>query len=198
MILTVCYQNKNGAKLVRQKTCLIVKLTIAFLLLFTYPVGAKSYGQKVSITEKNYTLSAFFKAIEKQTGFMFFYDKALIENTTSIDVTLINSTLHEALAACLKDKPLTFTVVENTIVIQQKKATLPLVSNIEMNIDATPPTVEVRGRVLNQEGNPLDGVSITVKGANIGTSADKSGNYLINAPKNGTLVFSYVGSLASC
>lgn len=193
MILTVCYQTKNGTKLLRQKICLMVKLTIVFLLLFTYQVCAKSYGQKVTIIQKNHKLSSVLKEIEKQTGFMFFYDKALIEKITSIDVSVINSTLDEALVACLRDRPLTFTIVENTIVIQQKEVSLPLVHNIEMNIEATSPTVEVRGRVLNQEGKPLDGVSVTVKGANIGTSADKSGNYLINAPKNGTLVFSYVG-----
>lgn len=37
--------------------------------------------------------------------------------------------------------------------------------------------------------NPISGVTISVKGSDIKTQSDKDGNYTINAPKKGVLVF---------
>jgi TonB-linked SusC/RagA family outer membrane protein len=51
----------------------------------------------------------------------------------------------------------------------------------------------VTGKITNSKGEPLTGVSVTVKGTTIGTSTDGSGNYSIDVPSEGTLVFSYVG-----
>jgi len=59
--------------------------------------------------------------------------------------------------------------------------------------DGAPSNVEVHGKVVSEEGTPLVGVSITVSGANTGTSTGPDGTYSINAPESGTLVFSYVG-----
>ena len=51
----------------------------------------------------------------------------------------------------------------------------------------------VTGKVTNSNGESLVGVSVTVKGTTVGTATDSQGNYSIEVPGNGTLVFSYVG-----
>ncbi|HVG43030.1 MAG TPA: TonB-dependent receptor plug domain-containing protein, partial [Chitinophagaceae bacterium] len=51
----------------------------------------------------------------------------------------------------------------------------------------------IRGRVLDAQGVPLAGVSITIKGNAGGTVTDAQGNFAINAATGNTLVFSYVG-----
>ena len=51
----------------------------------------------------------------------------------------------------------------------------------------------VKGKATNSKGEPLIGVSVTVKGSTVGTSTDSRGNYSIDAPAHGTLVFSAVG-----
>lgn len=55
--------------------------------------------------------------------------------------------------------------------------------------------IAVRGRVTSaNDQQPLQGVSVTVKGTNTGTSTDADGNYsFINIESNATLVFSSVG-----
>ncbi|HEX2845520.1 MAG TPA: TonB-dependent receptor [Chitinophagaceae bacterium] len=56
----------------------------------------------------------------------------------------------------------------------------------------TSPTV--KGKVTNQKGEALEGVSITVKGTTVGTSTDAAGNYSLQVPDTqATLVFSNVG-----
>ncbi|MBD2704556.1 TonB-dependent receptor [Spirosoma sp. BT702] len=54
--------------------------------------------------------------------------------------------------------------------------------------------VAISGRVTSTEdGTPLPGVSVQLKGTTRGTTTDSEGNYRINAPVNGRLVFSYIG-----
>ena len=62
----------------------------------------------------------------------------------------------------------------------------PVVKLFSVNID-------IHGKVTNEEGVPLVGVSVTVGGSTTGTSTGPDGTYTINAPEEGTLNFSYVG-----
>src|SRR5882757_7935002 len=50
------------------------------------------------------------------------------------------------------------------------------------------------GHVVDENGKPLAGVSVTVKGQKNGTTTDENGNYSINADgANLKLIFSFVG-----
>ncbi len=52
----------------------------------------------------------------------------------------------------------------------------------------------VTGRLTDEEnGKPMSGVSVTVKGTTTGTSTNAEGRFSITAPANGTLIFSFVG-----
>ena len=51
----------------------------------------------------------------------------------------------------------------------------------------------VTGTITDQNGQPLPGVAIIIKGSSNGTSTDFDGNYTIKVKKGGTLQFSYVG-----
>ncbi|GAB3888846.1 TonB-dependent receptor [Spirosoma agri] len=54
--------------------------------------------------------------------------------------------------------------------------------------------VTVSGRVTSSDdGSPLPGVTVQVKGSQRGTTTDSQGSYRLNAPSNGTLVFSFIG-----
>ncbi|MBN8576139.1 MAG: carboxypeptidase-like regulatory domain-containing protein [Cytophagales bacterium] len=52
----------------------------------------------------------------------------------------------------------------------------------------------VRGRVVaTDDGSPLPGVNVIVKGTSYGTVTDANGEYSLNAPPNSSLVFSFIG-----
>ncbi|AWV98391.1 SusC/RagA family TonB-linked outer membrane protein [Arcticibacterium luteifluviistationis] len=53
---------------------------------------------------------------------------------------------------------------------------------------------KVSGTVsASEDGTPMVGVSVTVKGSTNGTITDINGKYNLNTPDNGTLVFSFIG-----
>ena len=61
------------------------------------------------------------------------------------------------------------------------------------NIFAQGGNITVKGNVKDNNGEPIISGSVVVKGTTIGTVTDVDGNYAINVPSNGTLVFTYVG-----
>lgn len=65
---------------------------------------------------------------------------------------------------------------------------LPVTSSVEA------PSVNVHGRVTDQSGNALPGVSILIKGSTVGTVTNAKGSFILeNVPEGAVLVFSYVG-----
>jgi TonB-linked SusC/RagA family outer membrane protein len=53
--------------------------------------------------------------------------------------------------------------------------------------------LNVSGAVLDGNGDPVVGASVTVKGSTVGVTTDVSGGYTISAPADATLVFSFLG-----
>jgi len=51
----------------------------------------------------------------------------------------------------------------------------------------------ISGKVIDENGQPIPGATILVKGTTVGTTSDFNGNYEIKAASNGTLVFSFLG-----
>jgi TonB-linked SusC/RagA family outer membrane protein len=53
----------------------------------------------------------------------------------------------------------------------------------------------IKGKIKDEQGQALPGVSVVVKGTTAGTVTDNEGVYSVNADKSGTLVFSFIGYL---
>ena len=54
-------------------------------------------------------------------------------------------------------------------------------------------TIKVSGQVVDQEGEPLIGATIKVKGSSTGVVTDLDGNFALDVPANATLIVTYVG-----
>ena len=56
----------------------------------------------------------------------------------------------------------------------------------------------VKGKVTADDGNPLPGASVSIKGTNLGTITDAEGDYSIDLPQNAeVIVFSFIGYLSA-
>lgn len=165
-----------------------MRLTIVFLLFFTFQVSAHGYAQHITIEKNNVSLIDVFKAIERQTHFLFFYDKDMVQQAGNIDVKLKNATIEQALLACLGDKPFDYAIVKNTIVIQAKQKVTPGFTRSEEAAAAPLPPVEIKGRIVSKEGNPLAGVSVMVVGGGNGTTTNSNGQFTLTIPDGDNVV----------
>jgi TonB-linked SusC/RagA family outer membrane protein len=65
--------------------------------------------------------------------------------------------------------------------------------SILFSVYAQAQDVNVSGKVYDENGLPIPGVSIIIKGSARATASDFDGNYQIKTPSKGTLEFSYLG-----
>lgn len=169
------------------KILLAMKLTTFLLIVTLAQVSAEGFGQKVTLHIKNSTLETVLKAIEKQSGYHFLYDKLDMPENGQISVEVSNVPVEEALDQIFTDQPLTYKIFRKTIVVKRKKE----LKNI---IPAAVQQHTVRGNVTDENGLPLPGVTVLLKGTPTGSSTGVEGDYAISAPSgDGTLVFSYMG-----
>jgi TonB-linked SusC/RagA family outer membrane protein len=103
-----------------------------------------------------------------------------------------NQPLEEVLNETFQNQPLTW-IIENKTITILKKENFQRIENVEKEAESAP-VLDLHGIVTDEEGHPLEKVSVVVKGTSMGTATDAKGNYyLTGVDENATLVFSIVG-----
>jgi len=90
---------------------------MTFLLLLSLPGRC----QRLNFSGKDIPLIDIFKIIKYQTGIVFFYDAALLQNTKRVTIEWSNVNLEKALNDIFKGQTLTW-VLEDKIVTIIKRA----------------------------------------------------------------------------
>lgn len=171
-----------------------MKLTAIIMIAACLQASAKTFSQNITLSVRNAPLQKVFKEIRKQTGVNFLYTTELLKQSGLVTIEVKNASLEKVLGMCFEKTPLTYTLVDNMIVIRQKETT-PVKAENSSNKPVPPPDIPVRGRVTDEQGNPLDGVSVQLKGSGQGTKTNANGEFTIDVPENSSkiLVFSFVG-----
>lgn len=151
-------------------------------------VSAATLGQRITIEQDRITLKSVFKEIRKQSGYDFYYEGGIISNKELKNVKLSNATVDEALKVVLKDLPFTYMIVDKDITIKKKKASF--LDNFIVKFRA----IDVRGKVLDENGQPLVGATVGIKGKGRSVQTDQNGAfYLANVNGQDKIVISYIG-----
>jgi TonB-linked SusC/RagA family outer membrane protein len=183
------YKTPPGVRSLQIKILLIMKLATCLMLFVSLQVSANGVAQKVTLNENKASLEKVLKKIGHQTGYTFLYENKVMEKASPVTLKINEASLDQALTLCFKDQPLTYKIFESTVVIKEKIVRYALINEKIL----IPAANIITGKVVNSAGEPLAGVSVTVKGANTGTSTDTEGNYSIDVSEKSILVFSYVG-----
>lgn len=147
----------------------MVKFTAAILLVACLQVSALGYSQTVTLSEKNAPLEKLFGEIEKQTGYSFLYSSEVLKQARRVDIRVHNGSLEKALDICFSNQPLTWKIEGKTVIVKPKSE----------GPNALPPPVDVWGKIVNENHQPVGGASIQVKGTKVGAITDEGGNFLL-------------------
>jgi TonB-linked SusC/RagA family outer membrane protein len=168
-----------------KKYFLIMRLIVLILIASVMQVSAETYAQKVTFNKKNASLQEVIKVIEAQTGYNFLLSSDLLKEARPIHAELKNATLKDALNACFNNQPFNYVINNKTIIVNRKPTSITSVAQ---------QTIIVNGKITDENGVPIPGVSIRIKNTSGGTSSDVRGNYNITVPnKEAILVFSSIG-----
>lgn len=166
-------------------------LLILFVLLLQVPLRVAA--QKVSYTGENVPLEKIFKSIHKQTGYVVFCSRSLLQNSKKVTLDLRNVELKDFLDKILKEQSLEYAIEKKTISVT-KKAAISAVQPENDTKKEPSPTGMLQGRVVNEKGDPLSGVTVAVKDGRNMTATDNDGAFTLkNADAGAVLVFSYTG-----
>jgi TonB-dependent starch-binding outer membrane protein SusC len=160
-------------------TC-FMKLSLLLIFFSALRFTAAADGQSpVTLHIKNVEISQLFGTLEKQTGYHFLFNSRLPAIHKLVNVDVDNADIKEVLNIVFTGTGLIYKMLDNKLIV---------ISSDDVNQD-----IIITGLVTNENGEPLPGVSISVKETKLGTSTDNSGKFSISAAPDATLSISYVG-----
>ena len=149
-------------------------------------ISALGHAQ-VTLNETDISLQRMLKKLESITGYDFLYDATLVANAGNVSLKVNNASLNATLGLCLRGKALAYSIIDRTVVIRPMPEPPPVKPSALL-----PPHI-VRGKVVNEDGEPVSGVTVTVKGQTIATSTNDAGEFeLTLSSGDAVLIFTSV------
>ena len=164
------------------KLLIVMKLTAILLIVVCLQASATGYSQNdVSISVKNVELKKLFNILQKSTHYRFLYEDKQLPGDMRVNVAVENVSIQTLLNDVLRNTLLHYRVLNNNLVVLSNAAVNEIKSSI------------IKGRITDESGQPLQGVSIRLKGSNSGVSTGADGTFFIEVPDNSVLEISFIG-----
>lgn len=129
-----------------------------------------------------------FKAIEDQSEYKFFYNDNQVNIRYLVDIDIQKGPIEQVLNNLFVGTDITYKIVKNQVVLTNKKM------EEKESLLVSQRGKRVTGKVTGQDGEPLIGVNVVIKGTAIGAITNIDGMYILeNVPENAILEFSYIG-----
>ncbi|MFC6194170.1 TonB-dependent receptor [Dyadobacter subterraneus] len=171
---------------------------ILALLFFSSGYAHESYGQtllsqKISINANGSEVKKVLNQVEKQVDVRFVFSSKLIQSGRKVNVTAQNKPLYEVLDNILTPLGLQYEL-SGKIIILKRMDNLP---EPQLPVKSNAPKKIVTGKVLDEAGLGLPGVSVVLKGTQAGSTTDVDGKFQLEVgddiASKAVLVFSFVG-----
>lgn len=156
-------------------------------------------NKKISLVAEQKEVRAILSEISKLAEIKFVYSSQRIPSRKKVSLLARDEKLADVLNSLLMPLDVLYYVSGNQIVLMKKSEEDNLLLKLKdlqednREISKNLFFKTIAGKVTNEKGEPLDGVSITVKGTSRGTTTNSSGVFSIEAEVGETLEFSMVG-----
>lgn len=165
-------------------------LAVCQLLCTQLYAQVETITEPVTLQASSTTLTEVITSFEKQTSYAFSYDKKHCSTVKIQDIQWNKTPLGNALKELKRKAGLQFTLLNKNIAIA-------LPENTKREATPEKKTEPLSGVVLNEKGEPVNGVAVTVKNtANRAVTDEKGAFSFKNAAANAVLSFSYIGYVA--
>ncbi|MBQ8071694.1 MAG: TonB-dependent receptor [Bacteroidales bacterium] len=116
--------------------------------------------------------------VQNLSGYSFVYESGDLDVTKTVSVHA--TTLQDAVSQIVKGQDVSFTIRDRSIIISK-------------NASAVKSGKKITGTILDENGEPVIGAAVMVKGSSVGAITDLDGRYSLEASPEATLVVSCVG-----
>src|SRR5690606_15701137 len=148
---------------------------------FNLGAFADAYSQlRISLNFKDAKFKKVISEIERNSSYRFVYSERKIPTDKKITINADNENVTDVLDKVLGDMGLEYKELNNHLVVIAPSGKMKAL-------------LAVRGTVLDENGQPLIGASVKIKGTTTGTVTDQNGRFTIEAPDNAILIVSSIG-----
>ena len=157
------------------------KLSILLLstcLLSSPAAGFAQKTQPVTLSVQNESVETVFQSIQKQTGLKFFYDAETVGRVPSVTLNANKDDLKSVLNKITRTTQLRFERQDGTILVSLGKSSKADDGK----------KIKARGKVVDENGEPIIGANIKIQGTSTGTITDMDGNFNLSAVTGQTLL----------
>lgn len=171
----------------------ILLIIINFMLFFpsSFPLRAETpvlatQGKSFTVRLENKSVKDVIRYIENNSEFIFIYAKNSLDMLDQkVSIHIKNRKISDIMELLAKETGLNYEIKGRQVILSNKE------SNLQQD---NKKGINVNGTVWDKQGEPLIGVSVTVKGTSTGTTTDINGNYFLTVPdKKAQLEFKYIG-----
>jgi TonB-linked SusC/RagA family outer membrane protein len=167
-------------------------LPIFFFMALCLLNSAIGTSQSFSISVKNAPLVKVFAQVETQSDFRFFYRSELLKKARKVSLQLENVSLQDVLEQCFAGQPLSYEIIEKIVVVKERPVQLPAAPSVKEVLPAG--LTMVKGRIIMDGGEPVEGATVTVKGTDDATSSNPNGDFSIGVRDlNASLIITSIG-----
>lgn len=155
------------------------------IMFFILNMTVFAQNKTVTLHEEQSSIQTILSKIEKQTKYLFVYDKAQIDVKRKVTLKANNKPVSQVLNTLFAGTQVSYTLNGNNIVLTVKKENTQQKSSLK--------TVE--GAITDLNGDPVIGATVKEEGTNNGVISDIDGKFSIKVHSGAHLNVSYVGML---
>lgn len=161
-------------------------ILICFLMLSP---GNMGFAQKVSLNYSQQSLKNVLQSISRQTGYTLAYSKEVVDLNDNVSIQVQNADLSVAMAKLFASRNLSYEIKDKKIYIADNSPRTEARSTASQQTE----NVQIRGKVTDENGEPVIGASVAVPNTGIGTITNIDGDYSLSVPRGSLLRISFVG-----
>src|SRR6185503_21272839 len=178
-------------------------LFFVFLICLVYSIPAQAeedvLDKKITLVVKQKPVRDVLNDISQLVEIKFVYSSQKIPARRKVSILATDQKVREVLDLLLEPLDVLYYVSGNQVVLIKKHelndavVKLQELADNKKQIPADFFYKTITGKVTNDKGDPLEGVSVTVKGTTRGTTTNSAGFFSIDAEEGQTLEISMVG-----
>ncbi len=180
------------------------------LLALIFCLQARAGAQAITVNWINLPFKQALKEVEQKTRYRFVYTEEQLNIGKSVSVKAQQVSPETILILLFRDQPFTYVILDSTVVVRlhTNADNLPTVWTDNLSVleplkesmnmlpdDTTKWLSVVKGQVSDEQGKPMDRVTVAVKGSNLITLTDERGQFTLRGiDRNAQLLFNSVNT----
>lgn len=168
------------------QTLRIMRISVFLLCVFVLQASAIDTYSQETILSMNFSRDKVIDVIdeiEENSEFYFLYNEKLINLNREVSATFENQKIDKILDKLFEGTDIVHTIADRKIILAPE-----FLQGVAQQQNT------ISGIVSDEDGLPIPGANVVIKGTNNGTISNLNGEYTFSdIPENATLIFSFVG-----